>query len=389
MTISPARLGRTAIALACSCFAAASGWAADDSAAIRAIVDAAVRPIMAEHALPGMAVAVTVDGKAYTFNYGLASREENIPVGDATMFELGSVSKPFAATLVTYAQALGKLSLDDHPSKFMPELKGSAVDKATLLHLGTYTAGGFPLQFPDEVSARAMSSYFKNWKPDAAPGTQRRYSNPSLGLFGHLAALALQSDFADAMEKQLFPQLGLKHSYIRVPRAAMGDYAWGYSEANKPARVQPDVLSAPNYGIVSTATDVMRLVQANMQPGRLQGPLRRAVEGTQVGYFAVGPMVQGLGWEQYPYPVALPQLVAGNSSEMSQKPNPAKAITALPSAQAILFNKTGSTRGFSNYVAFVPAKKIGVVMLANKSFPAAPRVAAVHAILEKLAPMVK
>ena len=43
----------------------------------------------------------------------------------------------------------------------------------------------------------------------------------------------------------------------------------------------------------------------------------------QVGYFKVGGMVQGFGWEQYPYPVALKQLVAGNSTDMSMKPNAA------------------------------------------------------------------
>jgi len=44
------------------------------------------------------------------------------PVTETTLFELGSVSKTFTATLGLYAQALGQLSLADHPSRFMPEL---------------------------------------------------------------------------------------------------------------------------------------------------------------------------------------------------------------------------------------------------------------------------
>ena len=308
-----------------------------------------------------------------------------MPVNDATLFELGSVSKPLTATLASLALVQGKLSLDAHPSKYMPQLKGSAIDKATVLHLGTYTAGGLPLQFPDEVADGQMESYFKQFKPSAEPGAQRVYSNPSLGLFGHLAALALKGDFTDLMEKQLFPQLGLKNTYLRVPENQMGNYAWGYDDANKPARVKPDILSGPTYGVRSTAADLIRLVQANIDPSTLPAPMRRAVEGTQVGYFTVGGMVQGLGWEQYPYPVALEQLVAGNSPAMSQKPNAASKIAA-PQApqQATLFNKTGSTRGFSNYVAFVPQKKIGVVILANKGYPTAARVEAAHAILAQL-----
>ncbi len=291
------------------------------------------------------------------------------------------------ATLFSYAQALGKLTLDEHPSKYMPELKGSPIDAATLLHLGTYTVGGLPQQFPEPLTDAQMSGYYRNFKPSAAPGTQRRYSNPSLGLFGHVAALALQRDYADAMEQDLFPQLGLRHSHLRIPASALADYAWGSDQDNKPARMRAEVLSSQTYGVLATASDVLRLVELNIDPSKLNGPIRRAVEGTQIGYFAVGPMVQGLGWEQYPYPVELAQLVAGNSSNMSMEPNAARAVAAArPAAQAILFNKTGSTRGFSNYVAFVPREKIGIVLLANKSYPSAARVTAAHAILRQLAP---
>ena len=373
--------------LAASCLFAPHASAAADDATVRRIVDAAIRPMMAEHGLPGMAVGVTVNGKAYVFNYGVASKEQNIAVNGATMFELGSVSKPITATMVSYAQVLGKLSLADHPSKYMPELKGAAIDRATLLHLGTYTAGGLPLQFPDDVVEGRMASYFQQWTPSAPPGAQRRYSNPSLGLFGHLAALAMKRDFADLIEKDLFVQVGMKNSFINIPESAMANYAWGYDDANRPARVKPGVLSPPNYGVVATAADVLRLVDANLDPGKLAAPMRRAVEGTQVGYFAVGPMVQGLGWEQYRYPARLQDVVAGNSSAMSQNPNPARKISSpkLP-RHIVMFNKTGSTRGFSNYVAFVPQMKIGVVMLANKSYPADARVKAALSILEQLAP---
>lgn len=385
MTFSATRFSCFSAIIAASCLLPLACQAADQAAAIRPMVDAVVKPMMAEHNLPGMAVAVTVGGKAYVFNYGLASREKNLPVTDATMFELGSVTKPLAATLGSYAQVLGKLALDDHPSKFIPQLKGSAIDKASLLHLATYTAGGLPLQVPDAVAPGQMVNYFQQWKPDAAPGVQRRYSNPSIGLFGHVVALSLQSDFADAMEQKLFAQLGLGNTYIRVPQAALANYAWGYDSAGKPARVNADILSAEAYGVVASAGDMIRFVQANIEPAMLEGPMRRAVEGTHIGYFAVGGMVQGLGWEQYPYPVALADLVAGNSPAMSQTPNPARRIGSPKApAQASLFNKTGSTRGFSTYVAFVPAKKIGVVILANKGSPAPARVTAGHTILAQL-----
>jgi beta-lactamase class C len=343
---------------------------------------------MAQYDIPGLAVAVTADGTAMFFNYGVASRETRAPVSENTLFELGSVSKTFTATLAAYAQVQGKLSLDDHPGKYIARLKGSAIDRATLLDLGAYAAGGLPLQVPEDVrDDEQMIAWFRQWQLDAPPGTRRRYSNPSLGLFGRAAAAALQSDFGDAMERQLFPAFGLRHSYLHVPDGAMANYAWGYDKADKPVRVRPDVLDAETYGVKSSTADMIRFVQQNIAPDGLPAPFRRAVEGTHVGFFEVGAMVQGLGWEQYRQPVTLERLLAGNGDQIMQGFNPVTKLTPPQAAPAgTLFNKTGSTRGFGAYVAFMPEQKIGIVMLANKNYPNAARVKAAYAILEQLAP---
>jgi beta-lactamase class C len=97
-------------------------------------------------------------------------------------------------------------------------------------------------------------------------------------------------------------------------------------------------------------------------------------------------MVQGLGWEQFPYPLPLSQLQEGNSEAMIWQPNPARKLASprAPSG-ATLFDKTGSTSRFGAYAAFVPAKQIGVVILANKNYPIPARVQAAHAILAQLA----
>jgi beta-lactamase class C len=360
--------------------------AADAPAAFGAVVDRAVLPLLEEHGAPGVAVGVTVHGQHYFFSYGVASKEDKTPVTEKTLFEIGSVSKTITATLATYAQALGKLSLDDHPGKYLPQLRGSALDTATLLHLGTYTAGGLPLQFPHGVSNNTeMLRYFQHWTPTAQPGAERRYSNPSIGLLGHIAALSLKGDFAELVETKLFPKLGLERSYIRVPVSEMARYAWGTNKNGKAVRVTPAVLDAEAYGVKTSAADLIRFVDGNLRPETLDAPIRHAVEGTHIGHFKVGQMVQGLGWEQYPYPVTLEQLLAGNSTDISMKPNPATPLTSpqVPT-EPTLFNKTGSTGGFGAYVAFVPAKQIGIVILANKNIPIPARIRVAHAVLQQL-----
>lgn len=360
--------------------------AAEPPASITAAVDGEIEAIMNAHDIPGMSVAVTVGGRSYTFNYGTAELGENRSVNDNTLFEIGSVSKVITSTLATYAVERGNLSLADNPSRYMPELDGTAVDNATILHLGTYTAGGFPLQFPDSVKDEAsMVAYYRDWQPDAEPGTIRRYSNPSLGLFGHLAALSMGKPYAELVEGQIFPGLGMEASYIRVPDEKMADYSWGHSSSGNKVRVNPGMFDAESYGVKTTAADLIRFVEANIRPQNLQADMQSAVEATQIGYFRTGDMVQGLGWEQYSYPAPLEQLLSGNSTEMAHEPHPASAIEpAEPPSSPTLFNKTGSTGGFGAYVAFVPAEEIGVVMLANRFYPNSARIEAAHAILEAL-----
>ena len=360
---------------------------ADEQARIAAAVDGAFRPLLQQHGVPGLAVAVTVDGRRYFFNYGVASRDGNQAVTQNTLFEIGSVSKTFTATLATHTAATGRLSLNDRPGKYIPQLRDSPIDQASLVNLGTYTAGGLPLQLPGTVSVVADAvTYFRQWQPSAPPGTQRRYSNPSIGLFGHLTALAMGGDFAGLMEKEIFAGLGFGQTYIRVPKAAMDSYAWGYNKDNRAVRVNPAVFDAEAYGVKTTSSDLIRFVEANIAPETLDMPMRQAVEGTQVGYFRIGGMVQGLGWEQYPYPVTLEALLAGNSTTMIYEANPATPLDPpqRPSGPT-LFNKTGSTGGFSAYAAFVPDKRIGIVMLANRNIPIPARITAAHAVLEALA----
>ena len=335
--------------------------------------------------MPGMAVAVTVQGKQYFFNYGVASKETKKRVTEDTIFEIGSISKTFTATLASYARERGALSLTDSASKHLPQLSGSSFDRISLLDLGTYTAGGLPLQFPAGVSQNTMIAYYRNWRPAYDAGTFRLYSNPSIGLLGYVAAKSLGQPFDDLMEQTLFPAFGLTQTYVNVLPDRMGSYASGYSKANKPVRVTPGALASEAYGVKTTSSDLIRFVEANMNGATLTEPFRRAVAATHTGYYKIGDMIQGLGWEIYASPTDLDRLVAGNSAHMATKPQRAsKFDPPLPPQEWVLINKTGSTNGFGAYAAFIPAKDIGVVMLANKNYPVPARVTAAYRILMAL-----
>lgn len=350
-------------------------------------VDAAVKPMMQAYAIPGMAIAISHKGQSHFFGYGVASRESSKAVDRHTLFELGSISKLFTATLGAYAEARGTLNLSDNASQYLPELRGSAFDHISLLDLATYTAGGLPLQFPDAVgSERQMLDYYRNWQAVYAPGMQRLYSNPSIGLFGHLAAASMAKPFQQLMEKDLLPQLGMQESYVQIPAEQMTRYAWGYRD-DKAVRVGPGALDAEAYGLKSTAADMLRFIDANLHPDKLPTPLRQAVSSTHRGYYQVGDMTQALGWERYAYPISLARLQAGNSAEMALQPQPVERFSVPKPAEGdLLLNKTGSTNGFGAYILLLPARDTGLVILANRNYPNAERVRLALQLLESLEP---
>jgi beta-lactamase class C len=270
---------------------------------IHSVVNDAVRPAMRQDGIPGMAVGVTIEGRHYVFDYGVASKSTGKLVDESTLFEIGSITKTFTASLVSYAQLTGKLSLSDDVSADFPTLRGTSFDNVRLVNLGTHTAGGLPLQFPDDVLSDADAiRYYRRWKPSHPAGTYRLYSNPSIMLLGLIAAKRMDSDFDTLMQRDLFTPLGLRSTFLDVPVDQFSRYAQGYTDAGKPRRMSSGPLAAEAYGIRTTAPDMLRFIDANMNLVTLDDTLRRAIIDTHTGYYRIGAMTQDLIWEQYHYP---------------------------------------------------------------------------------------
>src|SRR4029077_12328670 len=228
-----------------TCSSTGVSGAPDQQNAVKSAVDKAIQPVMEKYEIPGMAVGITLGGKHYVLDYGVASKKTGKPVTDSTLFEIGSVSKTFTATLASWAQVSGQLSLSDKTSKYLPSLQGTKFGDVSLLNLGTHTPGGLPLQVPENITKNdQLMKYFQDWQPTYAPGTYRTYGNPSIGLLGLITAQRMNQDFAALMEGRLFPALGLRSTYINVPEKKMADYAQGYKEKDEPIRMATAVLSS-------------------------------------------------------------------------------------------------------------------------------------------------
>nr|WP_256875598.1 extended-spectrum class C beta-lactamase ADC-281 [Acinetobacter lactucae]UTS94249.1 extended-spectrum class C beta-lactamase ADC-281 [Acinetobacter lactucae] len=350
---------------------------------IKKLVDQNFKPLLEKYDVPGMAVGIIQNNKKYEMYYGLQSVQDKKAVNSSTIFELGSVSKLFTATAGGYAKTKGTISFNDTPGKYWKELKNTPIDQVNLLQLATYTSGNLALQFPDEVKTdQQVLTFFKEWKPKNSIGEYRQYSNPSIGLFGKVVALSMNKPFDQILEKTIFPDLGLKHSYINVPKTQMQNYAFGYNQENQPIRVNPGPLDAPAYGVKSTLPDMLSFINANLNPQKYPADIQRAINETHKGFCQVGTMYQALGWEEFSYPAPLQTLLDSNSEQIVMKPNKVTAISKEPSVK--MFHKTGSTNGFGTYVVFIPKENIGLVMLTNKRIPNEERIKAAYAVLNAI-----
>ncbi|ENZ6399525.1 ADC family extended-spectrum class C beta-lactamase [Acinetobacter baumannii] len=350
---------------------------------IKKLVDQNFKPLLEKYDVPGMAVGVIQNNKKYEMYYGLQSVQDKKAVNSSTIFELGSVSKLFTATAGGYAKNKGKISFDDTPGKYWKELKNTPIDQVNLLQLATYTSGNLALQFPDEVKTdQQVLTFFKDWKPKNSIGEYRQYSNPSIGLFGKVVALSMNKPFDQVLEKTIFPALGLKHSYVNVPKTQMQNYAFGYNQENQPIRVNPGPLDAPAYSVKSTLPDMLSFIHANLNPQKYPADIQRAINETHQGRYQVNTMYQALGWEEFSYPATLQTLFDSNSEQIVMKPNKVTAISKEPSVK--MYYKTGSTTGFGTYVVFIPKENIGLVMLTNKRIPNEERIKAAYAVLNAI-----
>ena len=349
-------------------------------------VRTAAHAVMAEQDIPGLAIGVSAPGLRRLYYFGVADRRSGQPVDAATLFEIGSLSKTYTATLGGYAAATGRLRLDETVAQVRPALAGSAIGQASLLQLATYSAGGLPLQFPDSVTTDDQTTaFYRAFQPPFPAGSRRLYSNPSIGLFGALAAQRLDEPFATALQRHVLTPLGLSHTYLQVPAAAQAHYAWGHGKNDQPLRVNPGAYAEEAYGIKTTAGDLLAFVEVNLDPSRLPAPLAKAITTTQQGYYRSGPMTQGLAWEAYPYPLPKTQLLAGNTPAMALEPQPVDwQRPPLPASGVRLLNKTGSTNGFGAYALFIPERRIGLVILANRNYPNSARIEMAWRILQQL-----
>jgi CubicO group peptidase (beta-lactamase class C family) len=231
--------------------------------------------LMKEANIPGMSVAVLRDGKTYwSQNFGVKSTKTNEPVDDATVFNVGSLSKPVFAYGVLKLVDAGKLKLDEPLAPYLPK--------------------EFVLDDPrfKQITARIVLSHrtgFPNWPGDGeqlaihfTPGERFSYSGAGVVLLQKAVEKITGKPLNDYMQEAVFQPLGMTSS----------SYVWR-EEYAKTAAVGYDVGGAPTdffkateanaaASLCTTTHDYALFVEAVLAGKGLKATTLRAMETAQI-----------------------------------------------------------------------------------------------------------
>jgi len=333
----------------------------DIESRVRDIVADNIAPVAIENDAGGLASAVYVAGHTWFFNYGLANRAEKRKITSDALFNLASVRKVFDATLVALGTLRGELSLDDPINKYVPELHGDYIPRVTLGQLASHTSGlllatDHPPWPSKSYSFAEFVDVLNAWTPHAGeePGKQRIYSHAGYVLlqlalerrYGHSINELIESRILKplGMNSTLLPERGPDNHSILSPEL-MQRVVQGYLYNGTPIGVPGDQHSYYDFAgteqMFSSARDLAIFLGACFGAGVADPQLRAALKMTQREMIRVSQELgQAMAWETV-Y---------------------ADGITIV--------DKPGGLNNASAYIGFVPARKVGVVLLANRSdFP--------------------
>ena len=305
----------------------------------------------------GLAAALYAGRHVEFFNYGFADDARQRPVTADTLFNLGSLRKPFEATLVALGMLHGELRLDDRLPKYLPELTGDYVRRVTIGELVTHTSGILlPTDHPpwpnEQFSRAQFIDLFNAWTPQAgeAPGKQRIYSHASYVLLQLVLERCYCTPIATLLDQRILGPLGMNATSLPErgeDGRAVKDEAWmqravqGYSDqgmAIGPIGNQQSYFDFAGTGqMFSSPRDLATFVAACLDGRSVDPHLREALRTTQHEVFRVDEKFgQGMAWE-----------------------------TVRLSGVTVV-DKPGGLNNASGYIGLVPARRIGIVLLANR-----------------------
>jgi CubicO group peptidase (beta-lactamase class C family) len=242
-----------------------------------------IKRLMRRLHVPGVAVGLRRGDETFTKGFGVTNVDHPVPVDEATLFQIGSITKTFVGTLAMRLVEMGKLELDAPIRTYLPDfrvLDEEASKRVTMRHLLTHTAGWvgdwFPLDLGhgEDAVARYVAGMVDT--PQLTPvGKVLSYNNAGFNVAGRVFETVLGKAFTEIMQEMLFDPLEMKHTYLLPWDLMTHRFVVGHSvKGDAPAVARPWSIgraSGPAGGIVTNVRDMLNYAKFQLGDGTLHG----------------------------------------------------------------------------------------------------------------------
>ncbi|HEX9422620.1 MAG TPA: serine hydrolase [Pyrinomonadaceae bacterium] len=298
----------------------------------------------------GIVVGLVDDKGIRIIGYGKPSQNSDRTVNADSVFEIGSVTKVFTATLLADMVERGEVNLSDPISKYLPQSVKTptrAGKEITLLDLASQTSGlprlpgNFAPKDPQnpyaDYSVEQMYAFISGYTLTRDIGAKYEYSNLGAGLLGHILALRAGTDYETLVRTRISKPLKMDSTSIKLTPEMQARLATGHDATRRP-NANWDLPTLAGAGALrSTANDMLKFVAANL--GLKKSPLLAAMRRTHQSQHDTGvPNLEiGLGWH------------------------------ILKNFDTELVWHNGGTGGYHSFIGFDQKRRKGVVVLSNST----------------------
>jgi CubicO group peptidase (beta-lactamase class C family) len=243
-------------------------------------LQAALDTLAARHRVPGAMLSVYDGERTVDLVTGLANREAGVEVTPDTLFQIGSLTKVYTATLMMRLVDQGKIDLDAPIRRYLPSFRlrdEEAAAAITPRHLLTHSSGlvaDYHCDFGegDDALERYADS-LADQELVHPPGLMFSYSNAGFELAGRVIEAVSGKPFDDVFAEELLAPLGLASTTVKPMEMLRYRYAVGHSNATGVPTVPASVVmyrsTVPAGGRTSaTAADVLRFARLHVDGGR-------------------------------------------------------------------------------------------------------------------------
>jgi CubicO group peptidase (beta-lactamase class C family) len=229
--------------------------------------------------VPGCSVGILHQGEMKAAGFGVSNVENNHPVSAETLFQIGSISKTFTATVAMKLVEEGRLDLHLPVRSYLPDFRvadESVSSEVTPYHLLTHTEGWDGDLFLETGDGEdAIPKYIQrlsNREQISPLGQYFSYNNSGFAVLGGILEAITDKRIEELYKADILEPLGLVQTCFNASEVITYDFSVGHhpspdgNSMSRPWRMPRN--SLPMGGIITNVGDLLRYAQCYLAKGK-------------------------------------------------------------------------------------------------------------------------